>query len=98
MTQSAGSPRGQRSASDPRPGAPRPGKRILFLVVMSTFLLPSQLAAVLQFVIMTGLDRVDELKAVIVPSPAGAFDVFWLRQFFQSSVRTELIEAAAIDG
>src|SRR5699024_63451 len=41
---------------------------------------------------------VGELKAVIIPSLAGAFGIFWLRQFFQDSVRTELIEAATIDG
>ncbi|ATG50492.1 sugar ABC transporter permease [Brachybacterium vulturis] len=75
-----------------------PGKRILFLVVMLTFLLPSQLATIPQFVIMTELGWVGELKAVIVPSLAGAFGVFWLRQFFQNSVRVELVEAATIDG
>ncbi|WP_299301690.1 carbohydrate ABC transporter permease [uncultured Brachybacterium sp.] len=75
-----------------------PGKRILFLVVMLTFLLPSQLATIPQFLMMTELGWVGELKAVIVPSLAGAFGVFWLRQFFQNSVRTELIEAATIDG
>lgn len=74
------------------------GKNVLFLLVMLTFLLPSQLATIPQFLMMTELGWVGELKAVIVPSLAGAFGIFWLRQFFQNSVRTELIEAATIDG
>lgn len=75
-----------------------PGKNLLFLLVMLTFLLPSQLATIPQFLMMTELGWVGELKAVIVPSLAGAFGIFWLRQFFQNSIRTELIEAATIDG
>ena len=75
-----------------------PGKNALFLLVMLTFLLPSQLATIPQFLMMTELGWVGELKSVIVPSLAGAFGIFWLRQFFQNSVRTELIEAATLDG
>jgi len=75
-----------------------PGKNVLFLLVMLTFLLPSQLATIPQFLMMTELGWVGELKAVIIPSLAGAFGIFWLRQFFQNSVRTELIEAATLDG
>jgi len=74
------------------------GKNVLFLLVMLTFLLPSQLATIPQFLMMTELGWVGELKSVIVPSLAGAFGIFWLRQFFQNSVRTELIEASTIDG
>ncbi|MFC0673256.1 carbohydrate ABC transporter permease [Brachybacterium hainanense] len=74
------------------------GKRILFLVVMLTFLLPSQLATIPQFLMMTELGWVGELKAVIVPSLAGAFGIFWLRQFFSNSVPLELMEAATLDG
>lgn len=74
------------------------GKNFLFLLVMLTFLLPSQLATIPQFLMMTELGWVGELKSVIVPSLAGAFGIFWLRQFFQNSVRTELIEASTIDG
>lgn len=74
------------------------GKNFLFLLVMLTFLLPSQLATIPQFLMMTELGWVGELKSVIIPSLAGAFGIFWLRQFFQNSVRTELIEAATIDG
>lgn len=74
------------------------GKNILFLIVMATFMLPSQLATIPQFLLMTKLGWVGQLQAVIVPSLAGAFGIFWLRQYFQNSVQTELLEAATLDG
>lgn len=75
-----------------------PGKNVLFTVVMATFMLPAQLATIPQFLLMTKLGWVGELQAVIVPSLAGAFGIFWLRQYFQNSVQTELLEAATLDG
>jgi cellobiose transport system permease protein len=75
-----------------------PGRNILFMIVMATFLLPAELATVPQFLMMTELHWVGELKAVIVPSLANAFGIFWLRQYMSTSVKTELLEAARLDG
>jgi cellobiose transport system permease protein len=75
-----------------------PGRNILFMIVMATFLLPAQLATVPQFLMMTELHWVGDLKAVIVPSLANAFGIFWLRQYMSTSVKTELLEAARLDG
>ncbi|WP_246956806.1 carbohydrate ABC transporter permease [Brachybacterium sp. Marseille-Q7125] len=74
------------------------GKNLLFLVVMATFLLPSQLSTIPQFLFMAKIGWVGQLQAVIVPSLAGAFGIFWLRQYFQNSVHLELMEAATLDG
>lgn len=75
-----------------------PGKNVLFVIIMATFMLPSQLATIPQFLLMTKLGWVGELQAVILPGLAGAFGIFWLRQYFQSSVHSELLEAATLDG
>lgn len=75
-----------------------PGKRVLFGVVMATFLLPAQLATIPQFLVMSRLGWVGDLKALIVPSLASAFGVFWLRQYASSSVSGDLLEAARLDG
>lgn len=75
-----------------------PGKNVLFLLIMATFLLPAQLATIPQFVLMTKIGWVGELQAVIVPAFANAFGIFWLRQYFTNSVQTELLEAATLDG
>jgi cellobiose transport system permease protein len=75
-----------------------PGKTILFGVVLATFLLPSQLATIPQFLFMSKLGWVGELKALIFPSLASAFGVFWLRQYTTNALPKELLEAATIDG
>ncbi len=75
-----------------------PGKNVLFVVVMATFMLPAQLATIPQFLLMTKIGWVGQLQAVIVPGLAGAFGIFWLRQYFRNSVATELLEAATLDG
>ncbi len=49
------------------------------------------------YVIVANLGWLDSLTAVIVPGAAGAFGVFFLRQFFLS-LPIELEEAAMLDG
>ncbi len=75
-----------------------PGKTLLFGVVLATFLLPSQLATIPQFLLMSQLGWVGQLKALIFPMLASAFGVFWLRQYTTSAIPKELLEAATIDG
>ncbi|MBK7820814.1 MAG: carbohydrate ABC transporter permease [Tessaracoccus sp.] len=75
-----------------------PGKNLLFAIVLATFLLPSQLATIPQFLLMSKLGWVGDLKALIFPSLASAFGVFWLRQYATSAIPNELLEAATIDG
>lgn len=75
-----------------------PGKTFLFGIVLATFLLPAQLATIPQFLVMSWLGWVGQLKALIFPSLASAFGVFWLRQYATSAIPKELLEAATIDG
>jgi cellobiose transport system permease protein len=75
-----------------------PGRRVLFVVVLGTMLLPAQLAAIPQFQTMAVLGWVGSLKALIIPGAANAFGIFWLRQYFQNSIHDELVEAATLDG
>lgn len=75
-----------------------PGRNVLFLIIMATFLLPAQLATIPQFLFMVELGWVSELKALIFPSLASAFGVFWLRQYMSNAIPDELLEAAIIDG
>lgn len=75
-----------------------PGRKVLFAVVLATFLLPTQLATIPQFVLMSKIGWVGDLKAVIVPSLASSFGVFWLRQYATNAIPKELLEAATLDG
>ena len=74
-----------------------PGKRVLFAIVLATLFVPPVILLIPNYLITSELGWLDTLAAVVVPGAAGAFGVFFLRQFFQSLPR-ELEEAAYLDG
>lgn len=76
-----------------------PFKEPLFLLVLSTMMLPPQVTMIPNFVLFTIPRWIDSLKPLIVPAffGGGAFFIFLLRQFFMT-IPTELDEAARMDG
>jgi len=76
-----------------------PGRDVLFLLLISTMLLPEQVTLIPQFIIFRTLGMVDTWAPLIVPSWLGvyAFYVFLCRQFFLT-LPLELDDAAKIDG
>lgn len=74
-----------------------PGKRVLFGLIISTLLVPGFVFLIPNFIIVDSLGWLDSLAALIVPAAAGAFGVFFLRQFFLGLPR-ELEEAARVEG
>jgi multiple sugar transport system permease protein len=73
------------------------GKRLLTGLVIATIFMPPIALLIPNYVIVARFGWLDSLTAVIVPGAAGAFGVFFLRQFFISLPR-ELEEAAMLDG
>jgi multiple sugar transport system permease protein len=73
------------------------GKRIVFGAIIATLFVPPVILVIPNYLIVGELRWLDTLVAVIVPSAASAFGVFFLRQFFLSLPR-ELEEAARLDG
>lgn len=74
------------------------GRDALFVLVLSTMMLPSQVTLIPRYVIFHRLEWIDSLRPLIVPPWFGsAFDIFLLRQFFLTIPR-ELDEAAILDG
>jgi len=77
---------------------PVPGKNILFIVLISTIILPPQATLIPLFILFTKIGWVGTWLPLIVPAFfANAYDVFLLRQYFMS-IPKELDEAAMIDG
>lgn len=74
-----------------------PGKRILFILIVATLMIPGQILLVPVYLILNSLGWLDTPLAVIVPAGAGAFGVFLLHQFFLGIPR-DLEDAASIDG
>ena len=75
-----------------------PGKRVLFAVMMTIFMVPAQLQAIPQFVIMANLGWIGSMTSLIVPAAANAFGIFWMRQYMKSAIHDELMDASRLDG
>ncbi|MFI7292917.1 carbohydrate ABC transporter permease [Streptomyces sp. NPDC050121] len=75
-----------------------PGKRLLFVLLMFIFMVPAQLQAIPQFVIMAKLGWIGSMTALIVPAAANAFGIFWMRQYMTGAIHDELLDASRIDG
>lgn len=73
------------------------GKNIVFALIIGTLFIPPVILVIPNYLIVGELRWLDTLAAVIVPTAASAFGVFFLRQFFLSLPR-ELEEAAMLDG
>jgi multiple sugar transport system permease protein len=74
-----------------------PGRDILFVLILSTLMVPFFLQAIPLFVIMARLHWINTYQAQIVPFLASGFGIFLMRQFM-FTIPTELIDAARIDG
>ncbi|TRW43189.1 carbohydrate ABC transporter permease [Georgenia yuyongxinii] len=73
------------------------GKKIVFGIIIGTLFVPPVILLIPNYLVVGRLGWLDTLLAVILPGAAGAFGVFFLRQFFLS-LPIELEEAARIDG
>ncbi len=74
------------------------GKDLLFMLVLSTMMIPSQITMIPIFILFKLLNWVDTFKPLIVPNFfGGAFFIFLLRQFYMT-IPIELDDAAKIDG
>jgi cellobiose transport system permease protein len=74
------------------------GRRALFVFVIATMLIPTQLGVVPMYMIMAKLHWVDTLYPLIVPGAVSAFGVFWMRQVIVAAIPDELLDAARVDG
>ena len=74
------------------------GRDVLFMIMLSTLMLPQQVTLIPQFIIYRQLGWIDTFLPLIVPNLfGGPFFTFLLRQFFLS-IPTDLDDAARIDG
>lgn len=74
-----------------------PGKKVLFVVVMVTLMVPGVVTFVPLFVMVSSLGLVDSYAALILPFVTTPLGVFLMRQFMLG-IPDPLLEAARIDG
>jgi ABC-type glycerol-3-phosphate transport system permease component len=73
------------------------GRGVVFLVIVSTLMIPVQVLMIPQFRIVAELGWLNSYWAVIIPRAAEAFGIFLARQFMLG-IPDELLEAARVDG
>lgn len=74
-----------------------PGGKALFYLYIASMMVPGQVTLVPLFMVMNSFNLQDSYPGLILPAIAGPFGVFLMKQFI-STLPTELIEAAVIDG
>ena len=74
-----------------------PGKRVLFVLVLATLMVPGVVTFVPLFVLTTNIGLANSLPGMILPFLAGPFGVFLMRQYVLG-LPDELIQAARVDG
>ena len=74
------------------------GREVLFVVLLGTLMLPSQVLLIPQYILFRELGWLYSLKPLVVPTFFGnAFYIFLIRQFLRG-LPTSLEEAALLDG
>ncbi len=76
-----------------------PGRNILFILLLSTMMLPEVILLIPQFILFRELGWIDTLYPLVVPSffGGGAFNIFLVRQFYLTIPR-DFDDAARLDG
>lgn len=74
-----------------------PCKNLLFLLVLAVLMMPTQVAIIPLYSMISNLGWLDTYKALIIPFVVDAYGIFLIRQHF-SSVPVDFIEAAKMEG
>ena len=74
-----------------------PLKNVLFILILSTLMVPIQVTSVALYILMAQFRWVDTFMGILAPNLASAFSVFFLTQTIRGMPRS-LIDAARIDG
>lgn len=75
-----------------------PGREGLFAFLLATLMVPGVIGLIPSFIIMRWLNWIDTWNPLIIPGIANAFGIFWMRQYIDSAVPTDMVDAARIDG
>lgn len=73
-------------------------KKPLFMFIIIMLMVPSQLGFIGMYKFMSNIGLIDTYWALIIPAIASTGTVFFLKQYADVTVNSEIIEAARIDG
>lgn len=73
------------------------GKRALFMVLLSTMMVPAQATMIPGFILINSMGLFDSPWALIIPAFISAFGIYLCKQFCDE-IPSELMESAKLDG
>ncbi len=73
------------------------GKEALFLLVLSTMIVPIQVTMIPTYLILNSVRLTNTLVGIALPTLVSAYTIFLFRQFM-TTIPDELVEAARLDG
>ncbi len=74
-----------------------PLKNVLFFLVLTQLMLPSQVFIIPQYLMLSSMNQLNTQFALVFPGLVSAFGTFFLRQFYLG-LPNDLTEAARLDG
>lgn len=75
-----------------------PGHRWLFNFMLATIMIPPTVGLIPWFVEMKSFHWLNTYWPLIVPTMASGFGIFWMRQYIEQTIPTELYDATRVDG
>lgn len=76
---------------------PFPGRNLVFILILSTLMIPTEMLIIPWFLMFTKTGWIDTYWGVMLPGLISAFGVFLMRQFLQG-IPDDLLNAGRIDG
>jgi len=73
------------------------GREILFIIVLTTMMIPGQVTMIPTYLILNVMDLTNTMTGIILPGLISAFNIFLIRQFMHT-IPDDLMEAARLDG
>ena len=74
-----------------------PGAKAFFAIIVSALMFAPEVTQIPRYLIVDRLGMIDSYWGLIIPSLAGTYGLFLMKQFMEQ-LPTELIEAAKVDG
>jgi multiple sugar transport system permease protein len=74
-----------------------PGKRIIFLLIISTLMIPTEMLIIPWYAMARSLQWANKYWGIMFPGMISAFGVFLMRQF-TGTIPRDLMDAARVDG
>lgn len=73
------------------------GKKICFLICLSTMMIPAELLIIQNFITISKLGWLDTFQGIVLPTAASGFYIYMMREYFMQ-IPSILYKAAKVDG